>query len=101
MEIREIVSYFLNNDTNNLEVTFRTIEDSDDVIRIDNLDFSLTEEYGFDLIEENFDFFSNETDDDFEIDEESEIELNEDDLLEFLNEYYTIHPEYFPESQVF
>ena len=57
MEVREIISYFLNNDTNVLEVSFRTLNDPDDVVRMDNIDFSLTEEYGFDLITEEFTFF--------------------------------------------
>lgn len=102
MEINEIVSYFLNNETNILEISFRTISDSDDVVRIDNIDFSLTEEYGFELVTENFDFF--EVDEDDSIDEAEivqDVELDEDELLSFLNEYYTIHPEYLPEAQVF
>jgi hypothetical protein len=32
MEIKEIVSYFLNAESNILEVSFRTIGDSDDVL---------------------------------------------------------------------
>lgn len=102
MEINEIVSYFLNNETNILEISFRAISDSDDVVRIDNIDFSLTEEYGFELVTENFDFF--ELDEDDLIDEGEivqDVELDEDELLSFLNEYYTIHPEYLPEAQVF
>lgn len=102
MEINEVVSYFLNRDTNILEISFRTIEDSDDIVRVDNIDFSLTEEYGFDLITDTFDFFDGDFDDDIDDDNEiSEVELDEDELISFLNEYYTIHPEYIPEKQIF
>jgi hypothetical protein len=47
MEIKEIVSYFLSSESNILEVSFRTIDDEDDVLRTDNIDYSVTEEYGF------------------------------------------------------
>ena len=49
MEIKEILSYFLNSDSNILEVSFRTIEDEDDVLRNDNINYSIVSEYGFEL----------------------------------------------------
>lgn len=101
MEVREIISYFLNNDTNILEVSFRSLSDPDDVVRLDDIDFSLTEEYGFDLVTEGFNFFDDEYEEDLEDDDEQEIELDEDELISFLNEYYTIHPEYIPKPQIF
>jgi hypothetical protein len=95
MEIKEIVSYFLNTDSNILEVSFRTIDDEDDVIRTDSIDYTFVEDYGFDLVTETFDFF----DDDF--DEEplfgdEKVELDEDELITFLNEYYTINSSSLP-----
>ena len=65
MEIKEIISYFLNSSTNVLDVSFRTIEDSEEVLRTDNIDYTHVEDYGFDLVSESFDFF----DDDFADDE--------------------------------
>jgi hypothetical protein len=100
MEIKEIVSYFLNADSNILEVSFRTIEDDDEVMRTDSIDYSIVDDYGFDLITESFDFF----DDDFEDDEtlpNDKVELDEDELLTFLNEYYTINPEALPRSEFY
>ena len=47
MEINEIVSYFLNEETNILEVTFRTMSDNEDVLRTDSIDYSISQEYGF------------------------------------------------------
>jgi hypothetical protein len=49
MEIKEIISYFLNTDSNILEVSFRTIDDDDDVLRNDQIDYTLAEEYGYEL----------------------------------------------------
>ncbi len=100
MEIKEIVSYFLNSDANILEVSFRTIEDNDDVLRTDNIDYTFVQDYGFDLVTESFDFFDDEFE---ESDGEApeKIELDEDELIIFLNEYYTINPQDLPKADFY
>lgn len=98
MEIKEIVSYFLNEETDILDVSFRTIEDPDDVIRVDKIDFMIIEEYGFELISENYEFFDEYEDEDFE---PEKIELDEDELIIFLNEYYLVNPEELPKPELF
>jgi hypothetical protein len=100
MEIKEIVSYFLNEDTDILDVSFRTIEDSDDVVRIDKIDFTIIEEYGFELISDTFDLFNDEDNEDDSYESEK-IELDEDELIMFLNEYYMINPDELPKSELF
>jgi hypothetical protein len=100
MEIKEILSYFLNSDSNILEVSFRTIEDEDDVLRNDNINYSIVSEYGFELETETFDFFGEEFDEDLGDDEEK-IELDEDELISFLNEYYTINEESIPKAELY
>lgn len=99
MEIKEIVSYYFNNETNLVDVSFRTIEDEEDVVRIDTINYDVMESYGFDLITESFDFF----DDDIEDDpfEETKIELDEDELISFLNEYYIVNPNSIPEPEFY
>lgn len=99
MEIKEIISYFFNGDTNIVEVVFRTIDDSDEEVRTDNIDYTIIEEYGFDLVTESFDFFSEDFDDD--IVNEEKVELDEDELITFLNEYYTINPESLPKAEIY
>jgi len=99
MEIKEIVSYFLNSETNILEVSFRTIEDSEEVFRNDSIDYTIVEDYGFDLVTESFDFFDEEFED--EIIDEEKVELDEDELIIFLNEYYTINPDSLPKSEFY
>lgn len=99
MEIKEIVSYYLNPENDILDVTFRTIEDSDDVIRIDRIDFLVSEDYGFDLITENFDLFDDEFDDD--LFESDKIDIDEDELVSFLNEYYMLNPNSLPKPETF
>ena len=100
MEIKEIVSYFLNSDSNILDVSFRTIEDDEEVMRTDSIDYSIVEDYGFDLVTESFDFFDDDFEDD-EILETEKVELDEDELITFLNEYYTINPESLPKSEFY
>ena len=100
MEIKEILSYFLNSDSNILEVSFRTIEDEDDVLRNDNINYSIVSEYGFELETETFDFFGEEFDEELGDDEEK-IELDEDELVSFLNEYYTINQDSIPKAELY
>jgi hypothetical protein len=100
MEIKEILSYFLNSDSNILEVSFRTIEDEDDVLRNDNINYSIVSEYGFELETETFDFFGEEFDEELGDDEEK-IELDEDELISFLNEYYTINQDSLPKAEFY
>jgi hypothetical protein len=99
MEIKEVVSYFVNSDSNILEVSFRTIEDSDDILRTDNIDYEIVTEYGFQLETESFDFFDEDFEDD--LNEPEKIELDEDELISFLNEYYTINPNSLPKGELY
>lgn len=101
MEIKEIISYYLNGDTNIIEVSFRTIDDEEDVLRNDTIDYNIVEEYGFDLITESFDFFGDDDDIEGGIFEEETIELDEDELVIFLNEYYMINPSQLPKSEFY
>jgi hypothetical protein len=103
MEIVEIISYSVNLKKNILEVSFRTMDDSDDVIREDKMDYSLAEEYGYELEEEDFDlFFDIDEEEDFEEDLDiNEVLLDEDQLMSFLNEYYTVNPKSLPKPDVY
>ena len=99
MEIKEIVSYYFNNETNLVDVSFRTIEDDEDIVRIDTIDYSVIASYGFDLIAESFDFFDDDLEDD--LFEETIIELDEDILISFLNEYYIVNPDSIPDPEFY
>lgn len=100
MEIKEIISYFLNRESNILEVAFRTIKDEEDVLRTDNIDYSITEEYGFILESESFEFYDDEfNEEDLMFQDEEKIELDEYELISFLNEYYDINPNSLPKPE--
>ena len=83
-----------------MEVSFRTIEDEDDVLRNDNINYSIVSEYGFELETETFDFFGEEFDEELG-DNEEKIELDEDELVSFLNEYYTINEDSIPKAELY
>ena len=99
MEIKEVVSYFLNQNTNILEVSFRTIEDDEESIRTDNIDYDLVSEYGYVLETEFFDFFGEDMEDEDSVDEK--IELDESELISFLNEYYTVNSSSLPSAELY
>jgi hypothetical protein len=100
MEIKEIISYFLNSNTNVLDVSFRTIDDNEEVLRTDSIDYTNVADYGFDLVSESFDLFGEDFEDD-DLFEEDKIELDEDELIMFLNEYYAINPSSLPKSEFY
>ena len=107
MEVIEIVEYNVNPKTNILEVTFRLMDDSEDMVREDKMDYSIAEEYGYNLEDETFDFFEMGFDKDdedllFEEDPEAgDILIDEDQLISFLNEYYIVNPDSIPQPEFY
>ena len=99
MEIKEILSYSLDKDSNLLDVTFRTIDDSEDDFRTDKIDYALSLDYGFELETESFNFFDDEDSEDELISED--VELDEELLISFLNEYYMLNPTQLPKPKLF
>jgi hypothetical protein len=103
MEIKEIVSYSVLPSSNLLEVSFRTIDDTDEQIRNVEIVYSEVAEYGYELETEDFDLFfdDEDEDEDYSSDDEESLDLDEDELISFLNEYFLVNPEKLPESSVF
>jgi hypothetical protein len=99
MEIAEIISYRVDLKSNILDVSFRLMEDDDETVREDRIDFSDAEEYGYDLLTEDIDVFEGFFTDEDDYEEENyddDAVLDEDELLSFLNEYYTVNPKNLP-----
>jgi len=105
MEIREIISFYINTTNEVLEVDFRLTEDGDDEMRTDEVPLSELTEYGFKFehehidieSEDDFDDMSGLLDEDFDIDSD----INMEELLPFLNEYYTVNPDKLPDVYLF
>jgi hypothetical protein len=98
MEIREIISYYVNHLANNIEVKFKLSEDEDDEIRYDEIDLKEADDFGYKLIFEDFDFYDEDDEDD---NENLDEDVDEDELLSFLNEYYMIYPEKLPSKDLY
>jgi len=101
MEIKELESFYINEASQTLDVTFRIHIDNDDEIRTDQIDLSETKTFGYNLLEESTsDFFDDEEYEDI-FDDDDETELDEEEIISFLNEYYLIYPDRLPETQLY
>ena len=98
MEIVEIISYYVNHSTDTIEVKFRLNEDSSDEIRVDEIELSESDDFGYVLIMEDLDFYDEDDDDDIDNLDDG---VDEDELLSFLNEYYMIYPERLPSRDLY
>jgi|694.fasta_scaffold44589_5 hypothetical protein len=100
MEIVDLISYYIYEDTKRMEVSFRMNIDSEDEMRSDVINLDESREYGYTIIEENLDFFDLS---DYEEDEFDDIEdfqsVDEDILIQFLNEYYIVNPDKLPKTE--
>jgi hypothetical protein len=92
MEIIEVISYHINHTDDTIIVEFRTNEETNFELRTDTIDLKEADDFGFNLINEDFDFFE-EDDEDLELDD-----INEEELFSFLNEYYMIYPDRLPKK---
>lgn len=99
----EIVSYYVYEDKRRVDVTFRLTIDSDDEVRNDIICLDESKEYGYDLIEDDFeilDLLDDENDDDGDFDDDFET-IDEELLITFLNEYYIVNPNKLPSVEPF
>ena len=103
MEIKELVSYYINETSHMLEVTFRTLTDNDDEIRTDQIVLEEIETFGYNISNNIKEDFYADDDEEFEdmFDDFEEEELDEEEIISFLNEYYLIYPKKLPEAQLF
>ena len=97
MEIVEIVSYYVYEDSKKVEVSFRLSIDNEDEIRTDILDISEFSDYGYSVINESKELNALDFDEDeyFE-DYDDFVDLDEEELTQFLNEYYIVNPNKLP-----
>ena len=101
MEIKDLESFYINETSHTLDVTFRLQLDKEDEIRADQIELDEVKTFGYNINESVDDFYEDD-DEDFDIfgDFEDE-ELDEDEIISFLNEYYLIYPTKLPEAQLF
>jgi hypothetical protein len=103
MEIKEIVSYYLNDTTKTLDVTFRTILDSEDEMREDKIYFEEISDFGYEFANIKNDYRSilEEEYDEDDFDSYEDENIDEQEITSFLNEYYLIYPSKLPGPEIF
>jgi len=101
MEISEIISYYIHEDSRRIEVSFKLMNDSEDEVRNDIISIEEAEEFGYNLIQEGFDYYLEE-DEEEEYDDFDDFEtIDEDVLITYLNEYYIVNPTKLPKTELF
>lgn len=101
MEINEIVSYYIHEDSRRLEVSFRLMNDNDEEVRNDIISIDEAEDFGYNLIQEGFDLFDDEDNED-EFDDFDDFDsIDEETLITYLNEYYIVNPTKLPKPELF
>jgi hypothetical protein len=101
MEIKDLESFYINETSQTLDVTFRVLNDNEDEIRTDQIDLSETKTFGYEFLKDETDDLWGDEDDDFFGTYDEEFEMDEEEIISFLNEYYLIYPNRLPEPQLF
>lgn len=100
MEVIEIISSYINKESNILRVEFKMI--GDEGVRQDVIEFEYIKDFGY-YEEDLMDFFESidEVDDeweDWDINED-EVYIDDETLISFLNEYYIVFPDKIPDEE--
>jgi len=94
MEIQELVSYYLFEDTGKIEVSFRLDIDGEDEIRTDIISLDEVNDFGYNFIDDDEDFIDDDEENDlYDVPFKS---IDEYQLLNFLNEYYIVNLDRLP-----
>ena len=101
MEVSEIVSYYIHENTRRLEVSFRLINDDDDEVRNDIISIVEAENFGYNLIQEGFELFEDEDEESYDDDFDDFDTIDEETLITYLNEYYIVNPDKLPKPELF
>jgi hypothetical protein len=100
MEVKDLISFYIDDVSNLLEVSFRTIDDGEEQYRQDFISLDEITEFGYDFLNNTI----NESDEDYEdIDElyKGLDYIDDDEIVTFLNEYYMVYPKRTPKPELF
>ena len=101
MEIKELESFYVNESSQTLDVTFRVLFDSDDEIRTDQITLEEMKTFGYNIPENVDDFYDEDEDDDIYLFGDMGEDLDEQEVISFLNEYYLIYPNNLPDAELY
>lgn len=102
MEIGELISFYVNDLSETLDVSFRLVGDEEDQIRLDEIELSELDTFGFNLKDKiDIDLFDDEDDFEGDIFDFEDEDVDDSEIISFLNQYYLIFPENLPETELF
>lgn len=102
MEIGELISFYVNDLSETLDVSFRLVGDEEDQIRLDEIELSELDTFGFNLKDKiDMDLFDDEDDFEDDIFDFEDEDVDDSEIISFLNQYYLIFPENLPETELF
>ena len=101
MEIKELESFYINETSQTLDVTFRLLKDNDDEIRTDQIDLGESKTFGYNFLKDNTDDLWDDDDEDYFDTSGEEFEMDEEEIISFLNEYYLIYQDRLPDTQLY
>ena len=112
MQIKDLVSFYVNESSHTLDVTFRLDSDLDDEVRTDQIGFDEIKSFGYDFLDDKIDVYKNlfedetfEDEEDFNVDDFEDIfsdsEIDEQEIISFLEEYYLIYNSRLPDSEIY
>ena len=102
MEIKDLESFYINESSQTLDVTFRILSDNDDEIRADQIDLSETKTFGYNFSKDDTDdLWDEDEDEDYFDTYGEEFDMYEEEMISFLNEYYLIYPNRLPNTQLY
>ena len=100
MEVIEIISSYINKESNILRVEFKMI--GDEGVRQDVIEFEYIKDFGY-YEEDLMDFFESIDEEDDEWEDwdinEDEVYIDDETLISFLNEYYIVFPDKIPDEE--
>jgi hypothetical protein len=103
MEVNELISYYLNETLEVLEVTFRTTLDAEDEFREDKIHFDEITDFGYNFVTKDNSNYRSLLEEEYDEDDydDDELFVDEEEVTSFLNEYYLIYPSKLPDSDLF
>lgn len=101
MQIKDLITFYINDTSNTLDVTFRLETDGEDEIRNDSILIEVVKNYGYRFLNDE-NLFSFDDEDLFdEISEDEHDIIDEDEVISFLNEYYMVNQDKLPPVELF
>jgi len=102
MQVKELITFYVNEASKTLDVTFRLETDSDEEIRNDSIPIDEVETYGYEFLKEETKNFEDDNEDyNSDFGDDFDIFIDEEEVTSFLNEYYMINQKKLPPSELF